>query len=87
LFFATDPDILKFSVKPVLNLEEQIGKTVGRRATVRDAFEYGMRLQKTGGELAQTFGHPGIPKGVFKFRSHEEADAWMMKHLTQKARG
>ena len=46
-------------------------------------FAYGMALQKTGVELAKTFRLRGIPKGVFRFRSHEEADAWLMKHLTR----
>jgi len=71
-------------MKPTINLEEQIGKTVGRRRSPRDAFEYGMQLQKAGGELMRTFGKGRIPKGVFRFHSHEEADAWMMKYLTQK---
>jgi hypothetical protein len=72
------------AMKPAINLEEQIGKVVGRRLSPRDAFEYGMRLQKAGGELMRTFGKARIPKGVFRFHSHEEADAWMMKYLTQK---
>jgi hypothetical protein len=70
-------------MNPVVNLEEKIGKTVGRRI-VKDAFQYGMGLQKTGAQLARTFGHARIPKGAFKFRSHQEADAWLMKYQTRK---
>jgi hypothetical protein len=68
---------------PPVNLEERIGKTVGRRRLPRDSFEYGMQLQKTGAELSRTFCVMRIPKGVYRFRSHEEADAWMMRHLTK----
>lgn len=64
----------------VINLEEKIGKTVGRRTKLRDAFEYGMGLQRAGSELAQALGGPRYPKGVFRFKSHEEADAWLMKY-------
>ncbi len=68
-------------MKPAINFEEKIGKTVGRRTAPRDPFAFGMALQKSGVEMARTFRLRGIPKGVFRFRSHEEADAWLMKHL------
>jgi len=69
----------------VINLEEKIGKTVGRRTVVRDAFHYGMGLQRSANEFARTFGYPRFPRGVFRFQSHEEADAWMMKHRIRTA--
>jgi len=68
-----------------INLEEKIGKTVGRRRQVRDAFRYGMGLQRLGAELSRSLGGPRYPKGVFKFHSHEEADAWMMKYQIRSA--
>ena len=71
-------------MKPAINFEERIGKVVGRRGAPRDAFEYGMGLQRAGAELTRTFGRPRFPRGVFRFHSHEEADAWMMKYLIQK---
>ena len=70
---------------PVINLEEKIGKTVGRRTVVRDAFRYGMGLQRTAAQLARSLGHPRYPRGAFKFHSHEEADAWLMKYRIQSA--
>ena len=69
---------------PVINVEEFIGKTVGRRRVPKDPFAYGMKLQKTGARLAKTFGVRGIPRGVYRFHSHEEADAWLMNHWTRK---
>jgi hypothetical protein len=71
-------------MKPAINYEEKIGKTVGRRTAPTDAFAYGMALQETGVQLAKAFRLPRLPKGVFRFHSHEEADAWWMKHLTRK---
>ncbi len=71
-------------MKPIVNLEENIGKTVGRRRAPRDGFAYGMALQNTAAQLARTFGHPPMPRGVFKFHSHEEADAWLMKYRMPK---
>ena len=74
-------------MKPIINIEETIGKTVGRRTAPKDAFAYGMALQTTGAQLSKAFGHPRFPKGAFKFHSHEEADAWLMKYLTAKKAG
>ncbi len=65
---------------PVINIEEKIGKTVGRRIP-RGGFDYGMGMQKLAGELAKTFKHPRFPRGVFRFKSFEEAEAWTMKYL------
>ena len=67
----------------MINIEEKIGKTVGRRV-VKDGFALGMGLQKLVNQLNKSFGNPGFPKGVFRFRSFEEADAWTMKYLTAK---
>ena len=69
-------------MKPVINLEEKIGKTVGRRV-LRDGFRYGMGLQKLAVDVQKTMQHPRFPKGVFRFKSFEDADAWEMKYLTQ----
>lgn len=64
----------------VINVEEKIGKTVGRRV-LKDGWSYAMGMQKTVGQLQKTFGGPRFPRGVFRFNSFEEADAWMMRHI------
>ena len=70
----------------VINLDDPVGKTVGRRKAPRDAFRYGMDLQQLSVDLAKSFGLRGIPKGVYRFNSHEEADEWLMSHLTRRKR-
>ncbi len=64
-----------------VNIEETPGKTVGRRR-IRDAFEFGMQLQRAGGTVRRSL---GLPKGVYKFHSHEEADQWILDQLTKQA--
>ncbi|MEO0447963.1 MAG: hypothetical protein AAF191_17985 [Verrucomicrobiota bacterium] len=74
----------EFSTLPVINLEEKIGKTVGRRtaktipapcaATREDAIRW-----------RDTIGGVRIPRGVFRFKSHEEADQWMREKIAQGA--
>lgn len=64
----------------IINLEEHIGKTVGRRRPA-DAMNGGMALQKTLNQMLQATGHLLAPKGVFRFKTHEEADAWTLKMM------
>ena len=68
-----------------VNMEENIGKTVGRRRVIRNPFRYAMGLQETATQLARLTGRGLCPKGVFKFKTHEEADAWMWKMLARPA--
>lgn len=68
-------------MKPVINLEDPAGRTVGRRLRPKDALEYGFGMQKS---LNDLFGCLPIAKGVYRFHSHEEADAWMMDRLTRR---
>jgi hypothetical protein len=73
-------------MEPIINIEENIGKTVGRRTRTMDSFAYGMGLQKAGGQFVKTFRLKGIPRGVFRFHSHEEANAWLIYHQTRKTK-
>jgi hypothetical protein len=65
---------------PVINTEEHIGKTVGRRKRPGDPFVYCDALQRS---------LPPIPirKGVYRFFTHEEANRWLMNQLTRKRAG
>lgn len=66
-------------VEPIINLDDPVGKTVGRRPPA-DSLEYAFELQRTLNRLAPI----RVPRGVYRFHSHEEADAWLMDHLTRK---
>lgn len=67
-------------MEPIINHDEFIGKTVGRRAAPRDSLKYALGLQR----VVNEFGGLRVPRGVFRFRTYEEADAWLMGHLTRK---
>ena len=69
---------------PIVNLEETIGKTVGRKAPTRDFVKAATALQQTSLSFQKAFKNPFLPKGVYRFRSHEEADAWVWKMITRK---
>jgi hypothetical protein len=67
---------------PVVNIDDPAGKTVGRRTrfTKQGYIDYAFGLQKN---LAG-FSRPVFPKGVFRFKTHEDADQWLMDHLIRK---
>lgn len=68
-------------MKPIVNLDDPVGKTVGRRLAPADSLKYGLGLQKS---LSQLSWRSPIRRGVYRFRSHEEADAWMMDYLVKR---
>jgi hypothetical protein len=69
--------------KPFVNVEEKIDKVVGRRTRTPEAFESGMKLQSLAAELHRSFKLSWGPKGVYRFKTHEEADEWMNRMLAR----
>jgi hypothetical protein len=64
-----------------VNLEEKIGKTVGRRTMPSDSFAAAMQLQETALQLHKRLNNHWASRGVYRFKTHEEADEWMMRML------
>jgi hypothetical protein len=73
-------------MKGPINLDENIGKTVGRRVEIPDPFAYAMALQKIASEILRSTGRGLCPRGVYKFKTHEEADEWMLKMQARPAK-
>jgi hypothetical protein len=69
--------------QPFINLEEKFDKLVGRRVQTPDGFQAGMKLQTLGVQLHRSLRHRWAPKGVYRFRTHEEADEWMTRMLAR----
>jgi hypothetical protein len=74
-------------MEPFVNLEETPGKVVGHRQPPTDG------LAITGAQSAanavawkRAFGTLRVPKGVYRFRTHEEADDWLWQMLTRPPR-
>lgn len=71
--------------QPFINVEEKIDRFVGRRTQTPDAWRAGMQLQRTAAQLHKSLKHCWMPKGVYRFKTHEEADEWMMKMLARSS--
>lgn len=68
----------------VINIEETIGKTVGRRGLPIDPLKAAEGIQNFINEHFKAAGHRLTPRGVFRFKSHEEADLWMRNSIRPK---
>jgi hypothetical protein len=67
---------------PIIH-EEYIGKIVGRRRSPGRIGEVGSTIKSKQG-WARFHGRPLVPKGVYRFTSHEEADLWMTKMMVRQ---
>jgi hypothetical protein len=56
-------------------------RVVGRRKDPTPTLENVRALQQLLRELRGK--HPFLPKGVYRFKSHQEADEWQMKMLSR----
>jgi hypothetical protein len=66
-----------------INLQDPIGKWVGRKRP-QDGVAYGVKLQEAAATYQESAGFRVGKKGVFRFRSHEEADQWLRTIQTQR---
>jgi hypothetical protein len=57
-------------------------KVIGRKGKPRIDVTTIDSLQRLANELRK--GRPFMPKGFWRFRSHEEADSWKLKMLTRR---
>jgi len=73
-------------MEPIINLEENPGKTVGRRRAPCNPLDPGAHRKADAVAWQRAFATGGLPKGVFKFHSHEEADEWLWKMLTRNTK-
>lgn len=83
---ATDSSkpYVPLAVKPVINFEETPGKVVGYRQAPAEGLVLN-DAQRSADARAwkRAFRTLPIPKGVYRFRTHEEADQWLWQMLTR----
>ena len=63
--------------RPVINVEEFIGKTVGRRVPPQDPLRVSDSNKSHAKAWKAAFPYRHVPRGVYRFNSHQEADLWM----------
>jgi hypothetical protein len=68
---------------PVFNIDDPVGKVVGKRKPPAKLVSSPQETEANKQWAATPF-FPRIKKGVYRFKSHEEADQWLMDHMTRK---
>jgi hypothetical protein len=69
--------------EPPINIEENIERVVGRRTKTPDALS--IANSNIAGSIAwrRAFGGVKVPRGVYRFATHEEADEWLWRMITR----
>lgn len=68
---------------PVVNIDDPVGKVVGNRRPSAGLISSTQETEANRQWAAMPF-FPRIKKGVYRFKSHEEADQWLMDRSIQK---
>lgn len=69
-------------MEPIINLEDPIGRQVGRRKAPNPLKIDPAELQARKQWRDAGFGLR-VPRGVYRFNSHEEANEWLWKMMTR----
>lgn len=68
---------------PVVNIQEPVGKVVGKRKPTARLVSSPQETEANRQWASMEF-FPRIKPGVYRFKSHEEADQWLMDHSIRK---
>jgi hypothetical protein len=68
---------------PVVNVEEKIDRFVGRRTQVADALSTQHSNKAEARAWQKAFGGLRVPRGVHRFKTHEEADEWLWRIISR----
>lgn len=65
------------------NVEEHIDRVVGRRARTVDPLSTASSNRSDAIAWRRAFGGVRVPRGVHRFRTHQEADDWLWRMITR----
>jgi hypothetical protein len=68
---------------PFVNAEEQIDRFVGRRTRTPDALSTATSNRANAIAWRKAFGGLRIPRGIYRFKTHEEADKWLWQMIAR----
>jgi hypothetical protein len=69
--------------QPLINVEEKIDRFVGRRTQTPDALSTATSNIADSIAWRKAFGGLRVPRGVHRFKTHEEADQWLWRMMTR----
>jgi hypothetical protein len=69
--------------QPLINVEEKIDRFVGRRTKTPDALSTATSNKADAVAWQKALGGLRVPRGVYRFKTHEEADEWLWRMITR----
>ncbi len=69
--------------QPLINVEEKIDRFVGQRTKTPDALSTATSNKADAIAWQKALGGLRVPRGVYRFKTHEEADEWLWRMITR----
>ena len=69
--------------QPFINVEEKVDRFVGRRIRTPNALSSRTSSKANFIAWRKALGGVYIPRGVHRFKTHEEADEWLWRMITR----
>ena len=69
--------------QPFIDAEEKIDRMVGRRTKPADGLSTVTSHKADAIAWRRSFGGVRVPRGVYRFKTHEEADEWLWRMIAR----
>ena len=69
--------------KPFINSEEKIDRQVGKRTKAPEGLSSATSRKTDSVAWQRSFGGMRVPRGVYRFKTHEEADLWLWQMISR----
>ena len=80
---TVSPTLCVVAKQPFINVEEHVDRFVGRRTNTRDPLSLASDGRVDAVAWQRAFGGLRVSRGVYRFRTHEEADEWLWKMMAR----
>jgi hypothetical protein len=70
--------------QPLINVEDKVDRFVGRRTKTPDALSTATSSKADSIAWRKAFGGLRVPRGVYRFKTHEEADQWLWRMIARQ---
>jgi hypothetical protein len=69
--------------QPFINAEEKIVRVAGHRTKTPDGLSLSGSTSEDSIAWRESLGGVRVPRGVYRFKTHEEADQWLWRMITR----
>ncbi len=78
------PVMLGYVNRPLVNVEENVTRVVGKRLGTPNGLSTKTSSKAASIAWRRVFGGVPVPRGVFRFNTHEEADRWLWQMIIRQ---